>query len=91
MSAARLIGVTVYTSGPSCMACRQTKRHLDNRGIPYTELPIDSDDKILDAINELGFTTAPVVCVTTTDGDQSWDGYRPDRIDTLTTLERRTA
>lgn len=75
--------VTVYTSGPSCAACTATKRHLDRRGIPYTEVAIDSDDNILAAILELGYTTSPVVCAATAMGEQSWDGYRPDRIDGL--------
>lgn len=75
--------VTVYTTGPGCMACRQTKRHLDRRGIAYTEVAIDSDDKILAAIRYLGFTTAPVVCTATSAGEDAWDGYRPDRIDAL--------
>lgn len=75
--------VTVYTSGPSCQACTMTKRHLDRRGIAYTEVRIDSDDNILLAINELGFSTAPVVCASTPEGELSWDGYRPDRINAL--------
>lgn len=75
--------VTIYTTGPSCMACTQTKRHLGRRDIPYTEIPIDSDPNIYEAITALGFTTAPVVCAATRDGEQSWDGYRPDRIDAL--------
>jgi glutaredoxin-like protein NrdH len=75
--------VTVYTAGPSCMACRQTKRHLEKRHIPYTEIPISSDDNILDAIHYLGFGRAPVVLVATGNGEQSWDGYRPDRIDAI--------
>lgn len=78
---------TVYTAGAACMACALTKRHFERRGIAYTEVPIDSDDGIIDAINELGFTTAPVVCVATSAGEQSWDGYRPDRIDALTRHE----
>lgn len=79
-----MIAVTVYTAGPSCMACTQTKRHLDRRGIPYTEVAIDSDDKIREAAIELGLSTAPIVCVSI-DGDEGclWDGYRPDRIDEL--------
>ena len=52
--------VTVYTTGSNCMACRQTKRHLDRRGIAYTETPLSPDD--LDAVLALGCTTAPVVC-----------------------------
>lgn len=75
--------VTLYTSGPSCMACTLTKRHLINRGIAYTEVPIDSEPSIYEAISEMGFTTAPVVCASTADGELSWDGYRPDRIDAL--------
>ena len=75
--------VTVYTSGSSCMACTQTKRHLNRRGIAYTEVAIDSDPKIYEAISEMGFTTAPVVCASTPLGEISWDGYRPDRIDSL--------
>ncbi|MCV7102528.1 glutaredoxin family protein [Mycobacterium palustre] len=76
--------VTVYTTGPSCMACQQTKRHLDKRGIAYTELPLDDDDNRAAAL-ELGFRTAPVV-VAQRAGEwdwQAWDGYRPDRIDAL--------
>ncbi|OIN79993.1 glutaredoxin family protein [Mycobacterium malmoense] len=79
--------VTVYTAGPACMACTQTKRHLERRGIPYTEIPINENIAsagIRAAIAELGFSTAPVVCVSTHSGEQAWDGYRPDRIDALT-------
>lgn len=75
--------VTVYTSGPSCMSCTQTKRHLDKRGIAYTEVPIDSDDAIANAAIELGMTTAPIVCVSINGDEQYWDGYRPDRIDEI--------
>ena len=77
--------VTVYTT-PSCMACVQTKRHMKHRGIEFTEVPIDSDDKIMESINELGFTSAPVVLAATPDGEVAWDGYRPDRIDALRKL-----
>lgn len=83
--------VTVYTTGPACMSCNLTKRHLTRRGIRYTEVPIDSDDNIVAAISELGFKTAPVVCAAGGEGEeQSWDGYRPDRIDALArTIESR--
>lgn len=73
--------VTVYTTGPGCMQCVQTKRHLDRRGIAYTERPLDEDNAA--AAIELGFTTAPVVCVSIDGEEQSWDGYRPDRIDEI--------
>ncbi len=73
--------VTVYTSGPSCQACVLTKRHLDRRGITYTEEPLDGDNAA--AAIELGFTTAPVVCVSVDGVEDAWSGYRPDRIDRL--------
>lgn len=73
--------VTVYTSGPSCQACTLTKRHLDRRGITYTEEPLDGDNAA--AAIELGFTTAPVVCVSVDGAEDAWSGYRPDRIDKI--------
>jgi glutaredoxin-like protein NrdH len=76
-----MMTVTVYTTGTSCSACTATKRHLQRRGIAFTELPIDDD--VLAAASELGFASAPIVCVSIGDQDQSWDGYRPDRIDRL--------
>jgi len=79
--------VTVYTSGPGCKACTLTKRHLEKRGIAFSEVPIDSDDNILAAADELGLRAAPIVCVTTWAGEKPvndyWDGYRPDRIDAI--------
>lgn len=80
--------VTVYTA-PHCPACTMTKRHLDRRAIPYTEVSIDSDPGILAAAQELGLRQAPIVCAEGgLNGDQwahAWDGYRPDRIDALIT------
>lgn len=73
--------VTVYTAGPACQACTLTKRHLDRRGIAFTEQPLNGDNAA--AAIELGFTTAPVVCVSIDGVEQHWDGYRPDRIDGL--------
>lgn len=78
-----MITVTVYTAGPACQPCIQTKRQLDKRGIPYTEIPIDSDEGIGAAAIELGFTTAPVVCVNIDGHETAWDGFRPDRIDEI--------
>ncbi|WP_260971881.1 glutaredoxin family protein [Mycolicibacterium llatzerense] len=80
--------VTVYSAGPSCMACRQTKRHLDKRGIPFTEVQID--ETISEAAQFLGLRTAPIVCVSRPEGETYWDGYRPDSIDALTTATTTT-
>lgn len=78
--------VTVYTA-PACPKCDMTKRHLKRRGIPFTEVAIDSDAKIVDAARELGLTHAPIVCAegghNGATWQQQWDDYRPDRIDAL--------
>lgn len=78
--------VTVYSAGPSCMACRQTKRHLDKRGITYTEHGID--EFVSTAAQYLGLSTAPIVCVSLPVSagerrEEFWDGYRPDRLDAI--------
>jgi glutaredoxin-like protein NrdH len=72
--------ITVYTAGPGCQPCNLTRRHLDRRGLLYTEVPIGSDDNITEAALYLGLRSAPIVCVGI---DECWDGYRPDRIDAL--------
>lgn len=72
--------VTVYTA-PNCMGCVQTKRHLDRRGIAYSEVPIDDDNR--EAILFLGYTSAPVVCANVNGAEQHWAGYRPDRLDAI--------
>ncbi len=74
--------VTVYTS-PGCPGCVLTKRHLERRGVAFSEVNISDDPLNLDAIRELGFSSAPVVCASTADGELVWGGYRPDRIDML--------
>ena len=72
--------VTVYTA-PHCPGCTQTKRHLDKRGIPYVERPID--DEVRAAAYELDITSAPIVCASVNGVESYWGGYRPDRIDAI--------
>ncbi|MBU8834160.1 glutaredoxin family protein [Mycolicibacterium goodii] len=74
--------VTVYTK-PACPQCTSTKKALDKLGIPYSEEPIT--DEILAAAEELGITSAPIVCASV-DGVEvtPWGGFRPDSIKSLT-------
>lgn len=77
--------VTVYTrSGPpKCMSCVQTTRHLTKRGIAFTEVDVDDDPGTRLALDYLGLSSLPVVVVATALGEQTWTGYRPDRLDAL--------
>ena len=69
--------ITVYTAGPNCQPCRLTKRHLQTKGIPFTEKPLTAAGQLAE-----GLKTAPVVQA----GTEVWDGYRPSRIDALLAL-----
>lgn len=69
--------VTVYSTGPGCQKCRLTKRHLTGRGHEVIERPITDLNQF--ELEAAGFKSAPIVHA----GDQSWDDYRPDRIDAL--------
>lgn len=77
--------VTVYTrSGPpKCMSCVQTIRHLTRRGIPFTEVDVDDDPGARLTLDYLGLSSLPVVVAATALGEQTWTGYRPDRLDAL--------
>jgi glutaredoxin-like protein NrdH len=70
--------VTVYTK-PACNQCTATYRALDKKGIPYVSLDISQDEEALERLKALGFQQAPVVEF----GDDSWSGFRPDKIDEI--------
>jgi len=67
--------ITVY-SKPNCQPCKATKRWLDKRNIPYTEVDISTSPADLEAIQSLGFQEVPVVIVSTGDPetDLMWSG-----------------
>ena len=72
------MSVTVY-SLPNCSQCMATKRHMDRKGIEYSEVDLSQHpDKIKEFI-ELGHSTAPIV----TAGEKIWSGYRHSEIESL--------
>lgn len=74
--------LTVY-SKPACVQCNATYRALDKRGITYTTVDITSDAQALKHVKDLGYAQAPVVET----ADDHWSGFRPDKIERLTTSE----
>jgi len=72
------MSVTVYTS-PACMQCEATKRRMKKRGIHYRPVDLSQDPEALEHVKSLGFNQVPVIVA----GEESWSGYRPDRIDAL--------
>ena len=84
--------ITVY-SKPNCQPCRATKRWLDKRGIPYTEVDITTSPADLEAITALGFQEAPVVIVSTGDPetDIMWSGLVVDNLNKYTHSTEKAA
>lgn len=75
------MSVTVY-SKPACVQCNATYRALDKEGIEYSTVDISEDPEAFDMIKGLGFVQAPVVIA----GDDSWSGFRPDKIEKLSDI-----
>jgi glutaredoxin-like protein NrdH len=70
--------ITVYTT-PACVQCDATVRAFNKQGIPYDVVDISLDTDARNYVMSMGHQQAPVVVA----GDQTWSGYRPDRIDAL--------
>lgn len=70
--------ITVY-SKPACPQCTATYRKLDDLGHEYQVVDISQDGSARDYVMSLGHLQAPVVVAS----DESWSGYRPDRIAAL--------
>ena len=71
--------ITVYTK-PACVQCNATYKALDKQGLDYQVVDISTDDA-RDYVMSLGYQQAPVVVID--DGQQSWSGFRPDRVKAL--------
>jgi glutaredoxin-like protein NrdH len=78
--------ITVY-SKPSCTQCTATYRALDKKGIAYNSVDISLDADALERMKALGFMQAPVVEA----GDDSWSGFRPDKIEELASVTAQAA
>lgn len=77
------MSITVYST-PSCQQCRMTKKHLERKGLDYTEVDISTDDKAREYVLSQGFTQAPVVEL---ENGEIFYGFRPDRLDAVAKQE----
>lgn len=69
----------VVYSKPNCQKCTLTKKQFEKQGVSYEVIDITEDHDARDYVLSLGHLEAPVVVV----GDQSWSGYRPEKIQAL--------
>lgn len=72
------MSIVLWTK-PNCVACSQTAREFDKRGIKYKTRRLDRSPKAIERFIELGLTAAPIV---ETD-DRRWSGFRLERIKSL--------
>lgn len=72
--------VVVY-SKPSCPQCDATKRRLKKHGIEFETVDLTQDAESLAKVKSMGHSSAPVVIVN--DGEQHWNGYDMEKIDSL--------
>ncbi|SFH65160.1 glutaredoxin-like protein NrdH [Pisciglobus halotolerans] len=71
--------VVVY-SKPNCMQCNFTKKYLDDKGIAYESKDIMASQEALEEVQELGFSSVPVILA---EGLDAFNGFRPDLLDQL--------
>ena len=76
--------ITVYTKS-NCMQCEMTKRYMQMENIEFSVVDIEQDETAVKMLVLHGYQSLPVVAVG--GFDNSWSGFRPDRIDEL--VEKR--
>ncbi|MCZ0716904.1 glutaredoxin-like protein NrdH [Aerococcus kribbianus] len=71
--------VTVY-SKPNCSQCNFTKRFLNDKNVTFQVKDITESDEALNEVKALGFQSLPVVVA---DGQEPFNGFRPDKLQQL--------
>ena len=72
--------ITVYTK-PNCVSCNFTKKFLEENSIEHSVVDVTKDSVALDMIKLHGYQGVPVVAIN--GFDNSWFGFRPDRLEEL--------
>lgn len=75
--------VTIFTKS-GCPQCQFTRRKLDDLGVPFTTIDLDTDPAARATVRALGYQSVPVVV---TDTGESWSGFRPTRLEALARRE----
>lgn len=78
--------ITIYTitdenTGRECANCTATKKAMERKGITYQSREMTAAER--EAFKKAGHLAAPVVAT----DSETWAGFRPDKILTLTTKD----
>ncbi|GLB47166.1 NrdH-redoxin [Philodulcilactobacillus myokoensis] len=79
------MSITVFTKN-NCMKCMLTKRFLEEHQIDFEEKNISKETQYVDFLKNKGFMETPVVFVKNEDGEDSFSGFRPDKLNQLVKL-----
>lgn len=75
---------TIVYSKNNCVKCKQTKRIMDTKGIPYLEVNIEESGHMDDYINflkgDLPTLSMPVVVPAEKHDIEPWADFRPQNI-----------
>ena len=61
------------------MICNRTKEFLSQKGVPFTERDVSTDDKALAELERLGYRTTPVTLI----DDEVVIGFDQERLEEL--------
>lgn len=70
--------VTLYTT-PGCVACRQTAKTFERKGIVFDSLNLEQHPELADQFRSLGYTAAPIII----SDEMQWSGFRLNKIEEL--------
>lgn len=71
--------ITLYTK-PDCVQCEYTKKFLDQKGLPYTEIDIDADRAMAAQLRATNQLQLPYVVT----GEDCWSGFKLEKLRGLT-------
>ena len=74
------VAVVLYGKPSGCVQCDATKRKFKKHHIHYTDVDVTTDEVALSFIKGLGYEQAPVVYVSTIEGDIHWSGFDVKKI-----------
>ena len=74
------VAVVLYGKPKGCVQCDATERKLNKHNIHFTKVDVTKDEAALNFIKALGYSAAPVVYVSTIEGDVHWTQFDVNKI-----------
>lgn len=72
------MSVVVYST-QKCGQCKMTYKDLERHNVNFEVIDVSGDEDMMNKLRDMGFKQFPVVMA----GEESWNGFRPDKIKAL--------